>query len=238
MRERLVRTLGALVLGVALAPLAASAQDAAPAQGAAPAPPPPSPLGVQPVESGWMAAPDIKFGSIDHRTATFVGGYAGWVTDRTFLVGGGAYWLANGHDGTEMAYGGLVLEWMARTDRRIGFGARALIGGGEATMPISYAVRYGRDTPVVVPHDDIHFGGHHGDHGPGGPPPPLSNGRALWSDTFFITEPQANLLVNLTDWCRLNAGVGYRLVGAANDIDDRLRGASGTIAVQFGGGSN
>jgi hypothetical protein len=215
---------------VVVTPLTAAAQS--------PSTPPPSPstLQVQEVETGWMAAPDVKFGEIDNRTATLVGGYAGWVTDRTFLVGGGAYWLANGHDGTEMAYGGLVLEWLARTDRRIGFGARGLIGGGEATLPVSYNYWYGPGAPVTSPHD-VRFGARHGGkHGPP-PPPTLADRRVLWSDAFFIAEPQANLLVNLTDWCRINAGVGYRLVGASNDFDDRLTGVSGTIAVQFGGGT-
>jgi hypothetical protein len=212
----------------------ATARPAA-AQDSAPAPPSPSTLQVRPVESGWVVAPDVKFGEIDNRTAALVGGYAGWVTDRTFLVGGGAYWLANGHDGTEMAYGGLVLEWLARTDRRVGFGVRGLIGGGEATLPVTYASWYGPDTPVVMPHD-VRFGRHHGGR-PGLPPPTLSDRRALWRDAFFIAEPQANLLVNLTEWCRIDAGVGYRLIGAANDFDDRLSGVSGTVAVQFGGGT-
>jgi hypothetical protein len=228
---RHARTLSLLVLGLASVPRFAAAQ--APAT-----PPPASTLQVQEVESGWMAAPDVKFGEIDNRTATMVGGYAGWVTDRTFLVGGGAYWLANGHDGTEMAYGGLVLEWLARTDRRIGFGARGLIGGGDATLPVTYAYWYGPDMPVVGQPDDVRFGGRHGGkHGPP-PPPTLADRRVLWSDTFFIAEPQANLLVNLTEWCRINAGVGYRFIGASNDFDDRLSGVSGTIAVQFGGGTH
>ena len=40
----------------------------------------------------------------------------------------------------------------------------------------------------------------------------------------------------MTGWCRINVGVGYRLIGGASMIDDRLRGVSGTVAVQFGGG--
>lgn len=101
----------ALLIGLAVTPQSAAAQDSAPVA------PGPSTLQVQPVESGWMVAPDVKFGEIDHRTATLIGGYGGWVTDRTFLVGAGAYWLANGHDGTEMAYGGLVLEWLVQIGR-------------------------------------------------------------------------------------------------------------------------
>jgi len=137
-----------------------------------------------------------------------------------------------------MAYGGLVLEYLARTDRRIGFGARALIGGGDATIPVPFARIYGPNVPVAHG-DDIRFGSHHGGH-PGRPPGSNDNlvpyGKALWSDTYFIAEPQANVLLNLSGWCRLNVGVGYRLIGGASMIDDQLRGVSGTIAVQFGGG--
>ena len=133
-------------------------------------PPSPSKLIVQQAEDGWLAAPDVKFGRIDGHDAAIVGGYGGWVTDRTFLVGGGAYWLANGHDGAEMAYGGLVLEWLARTDHRIGFGARTLVGGGEATIPVPFSSIYGPMTPVAHG-QDIRFGGHHGGR-PGTPSRP------------------------------------------------------------------
>ena len=56
------------------------------------------------------------------------------------------------------------------------------------------------------------------------------------SENFLIAEPQANVLLTLTDWMRIDAGVGYRLIGGTSLLDDRLHGVSGTIAVQFGGG--
>lgn len=223
----------ALAASLALAPLLAVAQESP-----VPSPAQPSKLVVQPVENGWLAAPDIKFARIDGHDAAIVGGYGGWVTDRTWLVGGGAYWLTNGHDGTEMAYGGLVLEWLARTDRRIGFGARTLVGGGEGTIPVRFAHPYGPMPPG--PGQDIRFGGRHDGGGPGGPPVPVDDlpyrAAVPWSETFFIAEPQVNALVNVSRWCRINVGVGYRLIGGASTIDDRLRGVSGTIAVQVVGG--
>jgi hypothetical protein len=39
----------------------------------------------------------------------------------------------------------------------------------------------------------------------------------------------------LTKWMRLDAGVGYRLIGGADLLGDDLRGISGSIAVQIGG---
>jgi hypothetical protein len=34
---------------------------------------------------------------------------------------------------------------------------------------------------------------------------------------------------------RLDAGVGYRFIGAADVLGDELRGPSGSVAIQFGG---
>jgi hypothetical protein len=195
----------------------------------------PARLVVQQVEDGWLAAPDVKFARIDGHDAAIVGGYAGWVHDRALLVGGGAYWLANGRDGAEMTYGGLVVEWLARTDRRIGFGARALIGGGEATISIASGKVF-PPNPVAA-QEAIRFGTK-GHGGSGNMVPGIYPAEVQWTDTFFIAEPQVNALLNVTGWCRINVGVGYRLVGGASLLDDRLRGVSGTVAVQFGGGKS
>ena len=55
------------------------------------------------------------------------------------------------------------------------------------------------------------------------------------NESYFIAVPQVDALVNLTRWMRLAAGVGYRLIGGADLLDDDLRGISGSIALQFGG---
>jgi hypothetical protein len=34
---------------------------------------------------------------------------------------------------------------------------------------------------------------------------------------------------------RLDAGIGYRFIGAADVLGDELRGPSGSVAIQFGG---
>jgi uncharacterized protein YjhX (UPF0386 family) len=61
-------------------------------------------------------------------------------------------------------------------------------------------------------------------------------------DGFVLAEPEANVFVKLARHVRLTGGVGYRLVdGGRNfdhdDHDNRLGGASGSIALQIGGGS-
>jgi hypothetical protein len=54
-------------------------------------------------------------------------------------------------------------------------------------------------------------------------------------DDFFIAEPQADVLWNVTRRYRLSLGVGYRLIGAAPILGDTLEGLSGSISLQIGG---
>ena len=44
------------------------------------------------------------------------------------------------------------------------------------------------------------------------------------------------MLVNLTSWMRINAGVGYRFTGGTSLLEGRLNDVAATLAVQFGGG--
>ena len=221
---------GSVLCGV---PAPAAAQDPAPAK----APAQPSRMQVTPLKSGWLVAPDVKFSEVDDHAATFAGAYGGWVTEGAFLVGAGGYWLANGSDDREMAYGGLVLEWLARTDKRVGFGARTLVGGGSATVGLSYTDLYGPIAPVVLGAAPVRFGHHDGRPPHGFNPGNLTNRTFRVSENFFVAEPQANVLLTITHWMRINAGVGYRLIGGTSLLEDRLQGVSGTVAIQFGGGS-
>src|SRR5256885_3587973 len=112
-----------------LLPVAASAQSASDQT-----PQSQGPMRIERVHSGLLAAPDFKVTDVDHTTSEMVGGYAGWITDDTFFVGGGGYWLANGNSGRLMAYGGVVLQWLSRTNRPFGYSVKGLVGGGDATL--------------------------------------------------------------------------------------------------------
>jgi hypothetical protein len=205
-------------LFVLITPLAAGAQDATPTpnQGTQ------GPMIVERIKSGFLVAPDFKVTEVDHKTSALAGAYAGWLTDNTLLIGGGGYWLANGSEGDEMAYGGLVVGWLARADRRVGFGAKALVGGGQATLSNTIVGIVGRP-------DDR--------NGPFGRGARNATVHVRFHDGFFIVDPEANLLVNLTHGLRLTGGIGYRLISGSWDADDRLRGVTGSLALQIGGGS-
>ncbi|PYR28271.1 MAG: hypothetical protein DMF92_14530 [Acidobacteria bacterium] len=189
-------------LFVLIAPVAAVAQDVTPtnpnAQG---------PMIVERLKSSFLVAPDFKVTEVDHKTSELAGAYAGWLTDNTLLIGAGGYWLANRPNDREMAYGGLVVGWRARTNHRLGFGAKALVGGGQATLS---------NTIIGIGEDSDDRNGQFG-RGPSSPRehPVLQQTaptRARFHDGFFIVDPEATLLVNLTHRLRLTSGMGYRLI--------------------------
>ena len=217
---RPIPALIALCIAVLL-PSAAVAQTAAPA----------SPLKIEPIDSGFVLAPDARFSEVNDKFATLAGVYGGWLTDRTLLVGAGGYWLANRDDNFKMQYFGGVGSWTLGARRKVGLRAGALVGGGSATLAKTYGDLFG-EIPAGAP-------GLSRDHrlsfrGRGGSPI-TSATLVRVNEDFFIAEPQVNAVMSLTKWLHLDAGVGYRLIGGADLLSEDLRGISGSIALQLGG---
>jgi hypothetical protein len=220
-------TIAALALLVSSA--AAAQTTPAPADVATP-----SPMIVEKIENGWLFAPDVRVTDLDGRTSTLAGGYIGRISDRTLTFGGGGYWLTNRDDDFNLAYGGAVVQWMTRADHAIGFGFRALVGGGSATMPraLGDLVRFDERGGHNIGRN-LRFGGR--TINPINPIDPTE--LVTVNDDFFVVEPQLDVLWNLSRRYRINFGVGYRAVGWAPYLGDQLRGVSGSIALQVGGGS-
>jgi hypothetical protein len=216
-RVPMLLTIGAIVLGA----------SGAGAQSAPVDPATPAKLLVEKIETSWLVAPDVRGADFDGRAGTLAGGYVGRITDRALVFGAGGYWLTNRADDFKVAYGGVVAEWLARSDRKIGFGVRALVGGGTATLPYTF-----NETVNVTGSRNrnartARFGGGRLD----------PNVRVAVRDDFLVVEPQVNLLWNLTRRHRVSFGVGYRAVGSAPLLGDQLKGLSGSVALQLGGGS-
>jgi hypothetical protein len=203
------------------------------------APPPQHPLQVERIESGFVIAPDARFTKVNDRTATLAGGYGGWLMDQTLLIGAGGYWLVNDARDFKMAYGGAVVEWFVRGNRQAGISTRALVGGGRATLSNTFGELLGARATSM--NEVVRFGRDHGmgryDRS-GLDPLTVPTTRVIYTDDFFVAEPQINGFIKVTDWLRFNAGVGYRLIGGTSNpnVDDRLRGLSGSVAIVFGGG--
>jgi len=202
-----------------------------PSAAAAQTPSPASPLKIEPIDSGFVVAPDARFTEVNDKFATLAGVYGGWLTDRTLLVGAGGYWLANRDDNFKMQYFGGVGSWTLGARRKVGLRAGALVGGGSATLAKTYGDLFG-EIPAGAP-------GLSRDHrlsfrGRGGSPI-TSATLVRVNEDFFIAEPQVNAVMSLTKWLHLDAGVGYRLIGGADLLSEDLRGISGSIALQLGG---
>jgi hypothetical protein len=227
---------GACLL-VLLGPLAAAAQGGAPPS----TPISQGPMTVEREKSGFLVAPDFKVTEFDHQVSQLLGGYAGWLGDRKLLLGGGGYWLVNGSHDREMVYGGAVVGWLVGGDRRIGFGAKGLIGGGRATLVSSINTLFddhGRSLQVSVP-GGVTVGGITTTTAAGTTSlvfPSIPPVNVRFHDDFFIAEPEATVTVRLTRHFRVNGGAGYRLIGGARGTRDRLQGATGSLALQIGGG--
>ena len=219
MRRRVFNVVfGALALGAVSS--SAFAQQSAPAAPVAPVAP--AQMVVEEIQNGWLFAPDARATDLDGKTGALAGGYLGHITDRTWVIGAGGYFLTNRDDDFKLAYGGPVFEWLIRSDRKIGFGVRTLVGAGTATLPRNVsdfydprvlARRDGRTT-LRLPEQDATVAVH---------------------DDFFVAEPQLNVMWNISHGQRLVFGLGYRAVGNAELLGDQLNGVSGSVSFQIGG---
>jgi hypothetical protein len=97
-------------------------------------------------------------------------------------------------------------------DRKVGFNLHGLVGAGTWNPRNEFDGRpFDRHTNPHGPRFDVGFrGGHH-------------------DETFFVAEPEAQVVVRFGTLVRLQGGVGYRTTSGVGPS-----GASGSISVQFG----
>lgn len=185
----------------------ASAQSTPPAgSGAGPAP-----MVVERVHSGFTAAPEVRFTQVDEQLKVLAGGQAGWVFDQTLMIGGSGYGLVNGERDEQLTYGGVVVEWrFLPVDSPIRFGVKGLVGGGTATQRADVAILRAR--PAIFP-----------------------GRRVLVRDDFAVFEPEFTLHIRLSDLVGVTAGASYRATTGAGLLEDRINGATASLAVHFGG---
>jgi len=210
-----IKAIGA-ALALGFLPIAASAQTGAAldlsadqsSQG---------PMIVERVHNGFLVVPEFKFTEVDKRSAGLAGAYAGVVIAEHFFIGGGGYVLAAERHGRDLAYGGLVLQWLGAGNDTFGFSAKTLLGGGSTESSGTVQI-LDRGRLIMEPF------------------------RARQS--FAVAEPEVDLLIHFTDHVGLAVGAGYRFTGSDRYdrdsgfglSDSRLSGAVGTIGLQIGGG--
>ena len=119
----------AAFLSVLLLPRAAAAQVSS------------GPMTVQRIGNSAFIAPDFKITDFNGKACGLAGAYGGYLVENAFFIGAGGYWLTDTAPERDMWYFGLVTGVYLNRDRPVGFGFKALIGGGEATIGQQYTYR-------------------------------------------------------------------------------------------------
>jgi hypothetical protein len=212
---------GWLFASALLAPGARAQDTSAPPQASA-QPASPGPLLLEPVRDRFVLGPEAKVAEIDGATTALVGGYGGLLFQGSTLLAGAIYALPSGPNGAELTYGGLLAGVVFGDQRRLTYGVRGLVGLGKAELTSS--IRFGV---------------------PSRPTPRESSGyrgtdatvvrEVRFEETFMVLEPQADVILRLSEHWRMAFGVGYLLTNASDYFNDRIDGVTGSVAIVFGG---
>jgi hypothetical protein len=198
----------AVCLAASLLPRTAAAQSSG------------GPMTVQRIGNSAFIAPDFKITDFDGKTTGVAGAFGGYLFENTFFIGAGGYGLTDTSSQRDMWYFGLVTGVYLKRDRPVGYGFKALIGGGEATYGQQYYAypppgRRGPVTPYVTAY---HTG-------------------------IFVFEPEANVVLHMNRHVAVAGGVGYRFAGepywgyyGSSFSNGNLSGVTGTVSVQIGSG--
>jgi hypothetical protein len=179
---------------------------------------------VERVRDRYVFAPEAKVTEFDNQAAALVGGYGGVLLQGSVLVGGAVYTMPNGPGNAELTYGGLLLGLAFGDERRLTYGVRGLIGIGNGELTSS--IRFG------VPARPMPKGPSSGNSAPDS----WVVRDVRFDETFMVLEPQAEVALKLSDNWRIAFGAGYRFTNATDSLDERVNGATGSVAIVFGRG--
>jgi hypothetical protein len=171
-------------------------------------------LGDGEITHGFYGGPVIKFSQVNDNFAVFVGGRGGWIINHTFVIGAAGYGLANSIKGNEIIFG-------EKRRMHFGYGGVELgyINNSDELVHFSVYTLIGAGS-VMSQIDDDFF--------------PDYNDE---SNAFFVLEPSANVVLNLTSFMRASVGASYRYVNT-NEVDgltaSDLSGPSVGLTLKFG----
>lgn len=142
---------------------------------------------------GFFVAPVIKFTELNDDGVGFMGGHAGLIINRNFVIGIGGFGLMNDIEVDvprdrllNFGYGGLLLGYINRSHKLVHLSVHSLIGGGG----LCYMTWF----------DDDWF-------------------DDSYEDAVFVLEPGLDLELNVTRHFRIGLGGSYRLVYGVDVAD-------------------
>jgi hypothetical protein len=163
------------------------------------------------VEHGGYGGPRISFGRTAGHDAINVGGEAGWIINRRFIVGAAGYGLVTDQpgpgawaatDNLTVGYGGMMLGYTLLPEKLVHPTITALVGAGGLGLR------------------------EHGTHD-----------KTDLGDAFFVLEPTATVELNVAAHFRFGVAVSYRWVRGvetAGITNSDLSGVFGSMIVKFG----
>jgi hypothetical protein len=158
-----------------------------------------------------------KFTEFDGTYGALMGGRGGMIINDSLFVGGGGFGFTRNMKRTinseeqEMAigYGGMILEYFFFPKSLVHFSFGVLGGVG--------SVQYWPKGQFNINSND--------------------EGYNFPSDEFWVVEPEFNIYLNITRFCKLGVGTSYRYVGGINTDGISEKGFSrfsGTAMLSFG----
>jgi hypothetical protein len=215
--NRFTRSTTGLVTGCLVMVVAAAASAVAQDQAGGVQPPPApgqGPLVVQPISSGFVLMPEVRFTELNHSWGTQIGVSGGWLYDDTFFLGGGFYGLVGGADDQQLTYGGFITGWSAPINSALRVGVRALFGWGSSET-------FEQWTDPGYCHRGTCYG--------------ATTQQAWVFQDFLVFEPAVNATIRLARQVSLDISGGYRLTGNSYyGWDSHVNGAFGSVGVRFG----
>jgi hypothetical protein len=147
------------------------------------------------VRHGYFGGAVSKFTTVNDKFELLLGGRGGWIIDRTFSIGLAGYWLVS----------------RVRDDYELD-GRSIRVDFGYGGVEFAYIANSNRlihyEFSTLIGGGAMHYFGVHGDEEP-------------QDDGFFVLEPGAAVVLNITTFCRASAGVSYRWVSAV-DFEEAL----------------
>lgn len=165
------------------------------------------------LEHGGYGGPVVKFTTINDDWEVMIGGRGGWIVNHSFVLGGGGYGLVTDVEAEHIDLSGdVVME--------LGYGGGMLEYVGNPNELIHYSVS------LLIGGGSVNYVSE------------ITNNRMYANeDAFFVLEPEANFMVNITTLFRAGFGAGYRLINGvdlAGLSDSDIGGLSINMVFKFG----
>ncbi len=165
------------------------------------------------IDHGFYAGQSTKFTAVDGAFAPMLGGRAGWIIDHTFVIGGAGYSMLDKIE-TDFILSERPVEIL------LAYGGLQLMYIGNSHQLVQYEVG-----------TLIGFGGlNYRDRG--------TDADLPNSDHIFVMEPEAVLVMNITQFLQVSSGLSYRWVSGIDHEevarDSDLSGPAVSLMLSLG----